>query len=872
MSDFPPPETLEPPRPTQPYGPPLWVRPEVPPARSAITERERRWWTGVPTAVWIGLVGSTLILAASMFVVVARWDSIGRGLRSIGVAAITVGLILAAYRLKRVTPTMASIIVHLGAALTTMVGIAVVSMFGLTWPTCIAVGGAVGFGVCAWLERTWQPSRFAYIEVANVVASATGLAALTRTTAGLWIVGAAVGCSLIGWRHRSVALSVLAVSTPISAIAAAAGVGPGTLERAGMIGDRLMWSAPIVGLIAGAIVMRAGRKLGRSVIVVCGASLPLIGFATGLAASDAPGAVWWSLPGVVLIALNLGLELNRAHAKVDEKLELGIDLAAGFIAAVGAMIALAAAPSTDVVTVAGVDIGAGPWVVPAVATLIGVVTTIYRWRRSSALTTAARDAMVDAGLAAAVALAYATFVVINLPGVAVAVAVLATAATATAVSTRRSPILVGPAFLVVVWACARIDTAHIGFGFDTAERLVAVAVTAVALVGAILLRARRAGDSGALGFVEVAALLSVASISIAAFSGWTFVPTLVAVMALATSLTTMLDRRYFGLQAAALAAVGVVAVETYAVLGLQSWPWAIGFGVAALAVAAVVINTDDTAVWIVTPSMVAAALAAATTVTGLRAYQLDPTTVLTVSCAVAVAVTGMWVVSRLDALGVYAVTVSVFSLLLISSYGVGAWWGSALVMLIGVQVAALGLRLDTRPVIGVGLAIFVGGAISLTVTTPLNEWIAQWLDRIDATTADLVLLVITAASLAAGWWARRRFAVNSWFAYSTGLSIGGLWLVSVAVARTTPWAVPLGLVLGVGAAVVGAWGRLGAPLVGGTAIAIGTFLVGYGNYVGSVPLWVWLGVGGFVLMGVAVAVERGSKQGATLSDLINRWQ
>jgi hypothetical protein len=133
------------------------------------------------------------------------------------------------------------------------------------------------------------------------------------------------------------------------------------------------------------------------------------------------------------------------------------------------------------------------------------------------------------------------------------------------------------------------------------------------------------------------------------------------------------------------------------------------------------------------------------------------------------------------------------------------------------------------------------------------------------------MFAATLLALGVGYVLRRHVDLTSWFAYAPGLVIGGLWLLSVQLERDTVWAIPAGLTLGIVAAGAGAWNRLAAPLVIGTAITASTTFVATGSDLSAIPNWTWLATGGLGLLGLAVLIERTSKQGTALTDLVQRW-
>jgi hypothetical protein len=123
-----------------------------------------------------------------------------------------------------------------------------------------------------------------------------------------------------------------------------------------------------------------------------------------------------------------------------------------------------------------------------------------------------------------------------------------------------------------------------------------------------------------------------------------------------------------------------------------------------------------------------------------------------------------------------------------------------------------------------GLASEESGAGSTGVADFVN-WIGGWLGRYDVTATDRWLATLSLIALAIGLVARRVGTPSSWVAYSPALAISGLWLVFTVAGRNPGWAIPTALTVGIVAAGLGAWFRLGAPLVGGTAITCLTVLV-----------------------------------------------
>ena len=95
------------------------------------------------------------------------------------------------------------------------------------------VGGALAIGATEVQGRRWQRSTLHAGQVVASSLAATGVAALTGTTAGLVAGVAAVGLMLVRAHRRAAGLAIVAVVSPILWALADAGIGAGTFERAG---------------------------------------------------------------------------------------------------------------------------------------------------------------------------------------------------------------------------------------------------------------------------------------------------------------------------------------------------------------------------------------------------------------------------------------------------------------------------------------------------------------------------------------------------------------------------------------------------------------------------------------------------------------
>ena len=211
-------------------------------------------------------------------------------------------------------------------------------------------------------------------------------------------------------------------------------------------------------------------------------------------------------------------------------------------------------------------------------------------------------------------------------------------------------------------------------------------------------------------------------------------------------------------------------------------------------------------------------------------------------------------------------------LLVATTFEIDPSWISGIWFAVGLQLFVYGVGGGSALLRLLGAFTTLSAAVSWWFTTGLDDWMMQVLEPADIRAGDLWMLAATAAALLAGWALRSSVGVNSWIAYSGGLTIAGLWLTSVQIERDTVWAIPLALTIGIAAVAIGAWRRLAALLIGGTTLVGVTVFVAAGSDLTAIPTWSWLAVGGLALLGIAVLIERGGKPGtADLRQLIDRW-
>jgi hypothetical protein len=269
----------------------------------------------VPAAAWVALLGGALVLTASVVVMTNNWDALGRSVRLAVLTAGVAAVVWASERLRHIVPTTAGIVAHVGTFLTVPFGIAAVSLFGGTWPYCLVVGGVAGALLTEFQAERWRADTMRAGQIVAVALASTGLGAITSTTGGLIAALGALGFALAGAHRRAMVLASLALFSPLVSAFAGAGVGVGTLTDAGLYGDRLIWSAPLVGLIAAAVFGIAATRVNQRSLWSLSIAASSAGAITGVIAADSMTTLEATIPGVLLLAAELAVSFLAARRR-----------------------------------------------------------------------------------------------------------------------------------------------------------------------------------------------------------------------------------------------------------------------------------------------------------------------------------------------------------------------------------------------------------------------------------------------------------------------------------------------------------------------------------------------------------------------------
>ncbi len=788
-------------------------------------DRPRFPWQrpSLSAAAWLASTGAALLFIASVIVVASRWESIPPEIRFSGLVAALLATHFASEAGRRRFPATSTALATLAAAMTAPVGVAAAATLGQPWPVCVLVGGLAALVTTEYQSRR---RRVPALKAASAVAfgmAAVGGAALTGAPAPLIAAVGAAAALVLGATGRSVALGAAVGVSPALALLADAGVGDGTLERIGVVGAGLAWSAPLSGLIA-AIVIGITAHRRQNVPLALGAVAALTaGVVTGLLAGDVSPVVWWCLPSVALIVLE-SLGSPRVSA-VWRRLSVAAPVLATAIASVGLFAPLVFAARR-------VDGTATPavWALPL---LLGGVALL-----SSAAGSARRagNGWASAGLLLGAAGAFVgAATVAGAPLLVVALLALALWIGISTLTPWNTSELT--ASVTAFWGLIAVTA-------DLAEprwaQIMVVAGFGIALALAISFVER--ADEGLRLVVAAAVIAGATHVVVDSGRAVEGLLTIVAMTALGVAL-----RPRHALVPLSVAEAAVVLSFLDAQVG---W-WHVG-AVALLALAcAAAADRSLRSPW----AHLAAGLAVAVAALSLAVAGFDAPAITVLLGVAAVATTGLATL-RDDYLPLDTAALVAGGLTLGVALAAPPVFISLAAALLGAQGIVFGTLHGTRPLAALGGAGLTGAIASLWWTTGTNALVLDAVAPYGATGADIVVGATGLGLLGIGWAIRRASMPSSWLAYSPGLGLLGTWLLSTQLEPGTDWATVGALALGVLAIGVGGFRRLGAPLVIGTALIAGTLLVSAGPRLAEAPTWAWIAIGGLGLLALAAIVER----------------
>ena len=698
--------------------------------------------TARPVAACLAATGGSLVLVAAIVAVAGNWQDITAGIKLAGLLTIATTVIVGAERARSSLPATARAMAHLGAALVAPVVIAGSAMAGQRWPVCVLAGGALAAVACDVQARRW---RAPLLDAATIIAiglALTGVAALVPVPVG--VLGAVAGCALLLARRDTAAATFALAGAASSVLVAFAEqrVGAGTLDRIGATGEVLTWSAPLAGVVAGLVLAVVATRRDAAPLAVAALAAPAIGVVTGLGTGDVNAAVWASLPGLVLVAL----EAVAALAPTGPWRRFSTP-AADVVAAVSAAAALGA-PAIVVALDAPV--------LPLVLAAAGLAMTTLR--RSGR----------DGDLAAAGAGVLAVATALALESSMLGAAAVAAAVTVAAVAARRAGLL--PIVASGGWGVALVLAARPAD--DAGASVLAVGI-AFALMGAAI-ELRLACDARP---PDVATAIVAGAGALLAASSCAAGRPAVLVAALAVAVLHVAARRPArapALLAAATIVSGYVILPVVGDAERASIDTSFGLGLLALAAAATVTWWRAGASWTAHAATVTAVVAVPF---GLAALGAGAAEVVVALIILAVVLTGWaFVTIRLTPIGSAGIAVGTVATAIASSSDDRLLLSLA-VAVVGVQGALHGATRRMPGLMWSSVGLAAAGVASTWFTSGVHAAVIEWLRPYGVSAGDVAVAALAASMFAAGALARRLVACSSWVASGPGLGLVAAWLL-----------------------------------------------------------------------------------------------
>jgi uncharacterized membrane protein len=828
-------------------------------------------------------LGAFLLVAAAATFVAVRWADIPEEAKLGALVAITAACLVVHRRLRQTLPVTAAALFHLGVFLVP-IDVAAIGVWGRWgWPTMLLAQGLAGTLCFAAAAHTERSVVLRWGTWAGVVLLAGGIGATTALPAGLVLAAIALA---VATARRRIPASVLDVTNAdlgrsldlgASAWAVLAGLAvpladaerlgwpaAGVLADLGLTDQTPHPVAAVTGIVAGAALIVVARSRRNLFAALAGIACAIVGLtvawiglepsgqaslvALAVACLLAEGAAggfhddpFWSLP-------------TRVVAWVGEAIAVLFTLAHAFIVLVTPL-----APLREPVAGLAAGLVAVSWVAAAARRQVGDAVlapeTASPFRVSGVRTNLWRAwgpvaATVSASAAIALTTGSSTATGVTVAAVAAAILVVPVLPPSFGPAARISSVpptgrvlaagLLGwaplaayehptvAATLAVLGALAVAEsTVHFSRQvrpWSTVDAAFANTMVFIGLgpivTGSIVVTARTNGAVAIVGAIAalwlIAAVLDRAEqLSVYSLFGGTVPQLPLATVPRAAVLVPLVFAT--GLPPTTAAAVGgfVAALALLDALRLDEPLLLVGVGCAMpVTLAALAVASD----WSFAEAGVGV------TLSGIAWLGLGGT------------LSERWVPPAVISAGVAGIVGVALSIEDATAF-------STNLLLIGGTIALVGVMLRYSPLVAVGVALStfgVWGQLGAADVRPSESYAAP---------VALLLLV-------AGMYSRREHGTNSWVAYSPPIFLlGGLALVERLVGGPAGHALLAGMVGFAAVAAGGAW-RLGAPLILGTGLVVAVTIHETLGVTAGVPTWAWLAIGGSLLLGAGVAMER----------------
>jgi hypothetical protein len=824
--------------------------------------------------VWVTGTGAFLLVAAATVFVAVQWDHLSNEVKLGILASVTGAFLLAGRRLRATLPATSSVMYHLGAFLIPANTAAVALHLQLEWPPFLLLEGATATAAWVLLDRVERSVVLRWAIGAAVVVTAAGVGAVTHTPTPILLALCAAGAEARRRHAEATAWALVAGLAP--AIALTGGALPAGIttlvETLGLAGPTPQLTAVVTGGVAAAVIGRNAHRRRDLVLAAMAGIVAVLGItASWVGLEPGPQATVTGLAALFLV-VELIVHLVRGDDFWGRPAH-GFGVAAEALAVALTPIALGAAAwalATGRLPHVGAPAPAGPVVW---SSLVAGALAAAGWfvadlrRRSSRTMGTGLGLLLGGGFALTSVLAPLSLLIglacatASIPLVAVTAVALAGALI---LSGRPLAQISATGLVLGAVALQGVSTAHADLGDRAVLLTAALAVVGAGLLGALaVIRSGMTGEEHAT-LAWCAAVAAVTTLEI----GW-------------ASLLNPLDHLTVLLGLAVACAGLALALDRFAVTERVG---PLGWVARAAALVTLLQGADLPAEHLAVLGGVVCLLAVIDA--GARR---SPSSLfaLAISLPITLAAWASSVHMSTAAVGltlcVAAAAAAGVELLLPRTPGaLNRWSGPALSVMVACATAGLVLSTESTSALSTAAIILAGigaaysvvhrsteGVIVAGIVATLGIW--GHLGVAGTTALDAYLAPVAIGLLAAGWRARAQRAappapgdattprvavVGSWVAYAPGIILlGGSALLERVEGGPGAHAVVAGAV-GVLAVLAGGYRRLAAPLLLGTALLLGLTVNESLVVTRAVPTWGWLALGGTVLVAAGIAMER----------------
>lgn len=779
-------------------------------------------------AVWVTATGALLLLAAATTFVAVRWDQLHDWQKFAALVVVTQCLLVGGWLGRARVPATAAATFSLGAVLVPLDAWTVAASGTGDWERGLFVGGGLGVLVLPLARRFLDTIALRWAWVVSVPIAAAGTAAFVGFPPP-GIIVAALGLLALSADRRDEGITWLVAGAlaPIAALAAPGlPLGDGVIDDLGLTGPVVAWTTAATAVLVIAALVINGRRLASAGVVATGVALAAADLGVALHLGDAGPGSRWLTAAVIFLMIEL-----TATAGAEDRFWSAPTRRLAQVAEAGSLVALLGLAQYWAADSGRRNIGmdAGTAALCAAFAMISWLLADHRagrargrWRARDLLT---GTASLGHSLAAT---SFATLALAVVPVAPVWLWLGITVVGATLLVGRRSGGSVVGVLLLVVASFGAVALPPLGL------------VVAAFGVLALALGARRQGRDGAALLVSMAATATLGiDALIFSLDRWT-----------ASSGTILLATAVAGLVLGSLGSPGRR-------LAAAPLPWSLALVCTGLAVA------PPSTAWI---SIAAPAIALIWfAVETLR--RGDPIPPAAAAVAGTILSSAFLLLANYDGpqLGVGLAVVAV--VLVGLALTTGRLLRTNLYVVASCHlVAALGFAAQAPGPLGIVLTIagLLAVAVAIAGHNPgiayngiglalLGTW--QTLFGYEVGVAEAYLAPLALVLLLAGWHGRTLRPMSSWIAYTPPVLTLGGGAIALRLAGAPGWHGVIAGAVAVVAVAAGAWQRLAGPLfVGSALLAVITVNETLSRSAG-VPTWMWLALGGCVLLGAGVTME-----------------